>query len=105
MAIRVLTAARSRPSRVAAGNPASSSGDRERAADQVAVRREDRDAEVPGVDVDRYHRVRPQLRQRRGRARGGLPTRVQVPAPGRRIMADVVPDGAGGRLGGDLVPR
>ena len=104
VAMRALTAARSRPSRVVGGQPGQLQRDRDRGAQHVAVRRDDRDGQVGGVDVDRHHRVSPQFLQRRRRGRGGLPAGVQVPAPGCRVTADVVPDRPGGGLRGDLVP-
>ena len=86
------------------GQPGQVQRHRERHAHDVPVRRHDRDREVPGVDVDRQHRIRPQLIRRRDRAgSSALPRRVEVPAPGRRVDRDVIADGTGGGLGGDLI--
>ncbi len=56
------------------------------------------------VDVDGHDRVLPQLIQRHCGGGGGLPGRVSVPAVACRVVADVVADGAGGRLSGGFVP-
>jgi hypothetical protein len=85
------------------GQPGQVQRHRERGAGHVAVRGHDRDRQVPDIDVDRDNRMVPELLQRRDRAGGGLPARVDVPAAGRGAERDVVPDGAGGGLGGDLV--
>ena len=86
------------------GQPGQVQRHRERHAHDVPVRRHDRDREVPGVDVDRQHRIRPQLTQSRGRAgSSALPRRVEVPAPGFGVDRDVIADGTGGGLGGDLI--
>ena len=97
-------AARSRPSRVAPGSPARSSGMVAGGAEDVAVGGGNHDGQVPGVDVDRYHGTCPELVQRRCRGGRGLPGRVEVPAARCRVAADVVTDRARRGLGGDLVP-
>ena len=74
-----------------------------RGTQDVAVRRDDRSGEVAVIDVDSHHRARPQLVQGLRGARGGLPRGVDVPAASRRVVADVVADGAAGRLGGNLI--
>ena len=60
-------------------------------AEDVAVRRDDRDGEMPGVDVDRHNRVPPQLAQRR-RRNGRRPSRTcrctSGPVLGRGAGAD-----------------
>src|SRR5207247_112238 len=68
-----------------------------------AVGRDDGDRKVAVVDVDGHGRVLPQLLQGRGGDGRDLPRSVDVPAATRRVVADVVTDRAGGRLGGDLV--
>ena len=84
------------------GQPGQVQRHRERHAEDVPVGRDDGDGQVAGVEVDGHDRVRPQFAQRRGRAGGRLPARPgtsgRTPGP-----ADVVADGPGGGLGGDLV--
>ena len=90
VAMRVLIALRSRPSRVAAGSPARSERHRERHAEDVPVGRDDGDGEVAGVDVDRHDRVRPQLVQRRDRAGAAVfhdASRYQRPDAGSSAMS------------------
>ena len=97
------TAARMRPSRVLAGSPARHEGDRDRGAGRVPGRGERPGGEVPGVHVDRDHRIRPELLQVRGRSGCRLPARVQVPTPGDRVERDVVADRPGRGLRSDLI--
>ena len=104
VAMRVLTALRSRPSRVAAGSPARSSGTVNGTPRTFPSGATTATARCPALTSTASTGIRPQLAQRRGRAgSSGLPRRVEVPAPGRRVDRDVVADGPGGGLGGDLV--
>ena len=55
------------------GQPGQVQADGGQGTQDVTVGRDDRDGQVPGVDVDRHHRVPPQFLQGRRRCRGGLP--------------------------------
>ena len=95
-------AARSRPSRCAGRQPGKGQQDGHRRPGRVPVRGNRPHGQVPMVQVDRQHRVRPQLIQApRGRGRG-LPRCVHIPPAPHRVTADVITDRPGGRLGGDL---
>ena len=72
------------------GQPGQVQRHRERDAGHVPVGCDDGDSEVPGVHVDRHHRVRPQFAQRRdGGGAGPSTTRPGTSArmPGRRLMS------------------
>jgi hypothetical protein len=58
---------------------------------------------VAVVDVDGYHRVPLEFVHGRRGGRWDRPGGVDVPAPARQVVADVVADRAGGGLGGDLI--
>ncbi len=88
---------------LAGGQPGQGKGDRDREADGVPVGGERPGGEVPGVHVDRDHRVRAEFCEVRGGAGRRLPARVQVPAPGARVQADVVADRPGRGLRRDLI--
>jgi hypothetical protein len=77
--------------------------DRAGGARHVPVRGDHRDGQVAGVHVDRHDRVVPELVQCRRRGTGGLPAGIEVPPPGCGAVGEVVPDSAGGGLGGGLV--
>ena len=103
MAMRLLMAALSRPSRAVAGRPARSRPMVAGAPRMLPSGRDGGHGEVAVIDVDRHHRMLPQLIQGRRGRRGRLPRRVQVTAAGRRVMADVIADRAGGGLRSDLI--
>ena len=103
VAMRVADGGPQPPVAGARGPPGEGEGDGGRDAEDVAVGRDGGGREVAVVDVDRHDRVLAQLVQGRGGCRGGLPSRVDVPAITRRVVADVIADRAVGRLGGDLV--
>ena len=90
VAIRPVTAARSLPSRVAAGSPASSSGDRERRPGHVPVAGEHGDGEMTRVHVDCDHGMRGEARSRDGPGAGAvfqLASRYHLPDSGSRLMS------------------
>ena len=78
--------------------------DSDRRSDRVSVRADDPPGEMILVDVDRQHRPGPQIIESCAGTGIALPGGVEIPAPLVRVEADVVPDSAGGGLGGDLVP-
>ena len=73
VAMMLVIAALSRPSRVAAGSPARSRPMVARVPRTLPSAATTAHGQVPGVDVDRHHRVPPQFLQGRRRCRGGLP--------------------------------
>ena len=87
---------------LAGRQPSQRERDRDRQAGRVAVRHDDPRCQVPVVQVDGQHGVPPQVLQSGGWLGRDAPRRVQVPASPRGIEGDVVADGAGGGLRGDL---
>ena len=77
-------------------------GDGERDADLVAIRVQHRHREVPGVHVHRNDGALPGPRQRHRRGWRRLPRCVDVPAPACRVQGDVIADGPGRGLRGNI---
>ena len=107
VAIRPLTAARSRPSRVVAGSPGSpgspASGTVNGTPRTFPSAATTATARWPAFTSTATTGYLPEFLQRRDRVRGGLPRPVEVPAPRSGVAADVVADRTGGGLGGDLI--